>query len=64
MKNGKLSFDEFLHLINTLYQMAREEKRLPFYIIKDLFEFIDKRQDQAIDLTEWMDVFDLKFNLP
>jgi hypothetical protein len=49
-------------MINVLYQMAREERKLPFYIIKDLFEFIDKRQDSVIDLNEWQDVFDKKIS--
>lgn len=29
----------------------------PYTITKDLFEYIDKRRDGIIDMTEWMDVF-------
>ena len=31
----------------------------PFSIIKDLFEFIDKKQDGVITMDEWMDSFGL-----
>ena len=31
----------------------------PFAIIKDLFEFIDKKQDNVLTLDEWMDAFGL-----
>jgi len=27
---------------------------LPFHIIKDLFEFIDLRKDNQIDMNEWL----------
>lgn len=29
----------------------------PYSIIKDMFEYIDKRKDGIIDMNEWMDVF-------
>lgn len=29
----------------------------PYSIIKDLFDYFDKRRDGNIDQTEWMDVF-------
>ena len=29
----------------------------PYSIIKDLFDFLDKKRDGVLDLTEWMDVF-------
>lgn len=45
-----------------LYRLATEEIP-PFAIIKDLFEFIDKRRDGLLDLTEWMDAFS-KFSNP
>ena len=45
-----------------LYRLATEEIP-PFAIIKDLFEFIDKRRDGHLDLTEWMDAF-CKFSNP
>ena len=45
-------------MIETLFRLAREEVP-PFAIIKDLFEFIDKRRDDQIDLSEWMDTFAL-----
>lgn len=47
---------EFRDLIEAVFRLAREENP-PFAIIKDLFEFIDKRRDGFIDLTEWMDAF-------
>lgn len=39
-----------------MYNLAGEDVP-PFAIIKDLFEFIDKRRDGVLDLTEWMDAF-------
>jgi len=36
--------------------MANEDEP-PYNIVKDLFEYIDKRRDNMIDLTEWMDTF-------
>lgn len=45
-----------------LYRLATEDIP-PFAIIKDLFEFIDKRRDGLLDLTEWMDAFS-KFSNP
>lgn len=53
---GHLSFEQFRNLIDQLYRLAGEEVP-PFAIIKDLFEFIDKRRDGLLDLTEWMDAF-------
>ncbi len=29
----------------------------PYVIIKDIFDYFDKRRDGVIDLNEWMDVF-------
>lgn len=29
----------------------------PYSILKDMFEYIDKRRDGIIDMNEWMDVF-------
>lgn len=59
---GYLSFEKFKDMIEMLYRLATEEIP-PFAIIKDLFEFIDKRRDGQIDLTEWMDAFS-KFSNP
>ncbi|CAK76335.1 unnamed protein product (macronuclear) [Paramecium tetraurelia] len=59
---GFLTFDKFKDMIEMLYRLATEEVP-PFAIIKDLFEFIDKRRDGHIDLTEWMDAFS-KFSNP
>lgn len=54
--NGVLSFDKFSDLVEALYNLANED--IPqFAIIKDIFQFIDKRRDGVIDLTEWMDAF-------
>lgn len=53
---GQLTFDKFKDMIEMLYRLATEDVP-PFAIIKDLFEFIDKRRDGHIDLTEWMDAF-------
>ncbi|KAM3134464.1 hypothetical protein pb186bvf_013430 [Paramecium bursaria] len=60
--SGYLTFDKFKDMIEMLYRLATEEIP-PFAIIKDLFEFIDKRRDGQIDLTEWMDAF-AKFQNP
>ena len=43
-RSGYLSFDRFRELLGTLFKLAREDVP-PFAIIKDLFEFIDKRRD-------------------
>ncbi|CAK62279.1 unnamed protein product (macronuclear) [Paramecium tetraurelia] len=59
---GYLSFDKFKDMIEMLYRLATEDIP-PFAIIKDLFEFIDKRRDGLLDLTEWMDAFS-KFSNP
>jgi len=29
----------------------------PYTIIKDMFNFLDKKRDGIIELNEWMDVF-------
>ena len=40
--SGVLTFDEFLNVVKQIYKMANEEE--PIYnIVKDLFEYIDKR---------------------
>ena len=57
-----MSFDKFNDMIEMLYRLATEDIP-PFAIIKDLFEFIDKRRDGLLDLTEWMDAFS-KFSNP
>jgi hypothetical protein len=36
--------------------LANEEVP-PYSIIKDLFDYFDKRRDNLIDMSEWMDVF-------
>ncbi|CAD8159524.1 unnamed protein product [Paramecium octaurelia] len=59
---GFLTFDKFKDMIEMLYRLATEDIP-PFAIIKDLFEFIDKRRDGHLDLTEWMDAFS-KFSNP
>lgn len=57
-RQGFLTFSRFQELIETLFRLAREDVP-PYAIIKDLFEFIDKRRDDQIDLAEWMDTFSL-----
>lgn len=29
----------------------------PYTIIKDIFDFIDKKKDGVIEISEWMDAF-------
>ena len=29
----------------------------PYTIIKDIFDFIDKKKDGVIEISEWMDTF-------
>ena len=38
------------------------KSEVPFHIIKDLFEFIDLRKDNIIDLNEWLQVFKITEN--
>lgn len=48
--------------MEKLYRLGGKEK--PAHcIIKDVFEYIDKRRDGVIDLREWMDAF-LKYENP
>ena len=55
-KTGKMTFDEFSAFFKSLCQVAGL-KVSSYYIIKDLFEFIDIRKDGVIDLFEWMQTF-------
>lgn len=55
-KNGKLTLDEFREFINVLYKLKKEET-LSFGVVRDLFEFIDIRQDGFLDIHEWMQTF-------
>ncbi|EGR32182.1 hypothetical protein IMG5_093060 [Ichthyophthirius multifiliis] len=53
---GYLNFDQFQNFISKVSQYSQTEMP-PFSIIKDMFEYIDKKRDGVLDLTEWMDVF-------
>lgn len=55
-RNGQMLFEHFYKFIVRLCQLSGEEL-YPFLIIKDLFDFIDIRKDNCIDLTEWMQTF-------
>ncbi len=54
--SGKLSFIEFNNLIVSLMELAGLESP-PYAIIKDLFEYINKKKDGKLSMTEWMDAF-------
>ena len=42
--------------MTSLYQLSNKE--LPSYtILRDLFDFIDIRKDNIIDIHEWMSAF-------
>jgi len=43
-------------MLNRLYKLAGKEA-LNFNVVKDLFEFIDLRKDNYIDLNEFLQVF-------
>ena len=51
-KSGKMSFEDFQRFIQKIYQMANQPQP-SFAIIKDLFQTIDIRQDNVIDMAEW-----------
>lgn len=51
-----MTFEEFVKFINILSQRSNEVP--PSYdIIKDLFVFIDLREDGFLDIHEWMQSF-------
>nr|QBH22546.1 EF hand family protein [Philasterides dicentrarchi] len=51
-----LDFEQFQNFIREISFLSNEDVP-PYSIIKDMFEYIDKRRDGIIDMTEWMDVF-------
>jgi len=55
-KTGRITFAEFIKLVNKVHELAGE--KAPTYpIIKDLFDAIDIRKDGVIDLHEWQQSF-------
>ena len=55
-RTGKLSFEDFNNMIRQLYGCTSEP--LPsFAVIKDLFNYFDKRKDGFIDQREWLETF-------
>jgi len=53
---GKLTYEEFTNLLVNLYKGGHE--KLPAVsIIRDLYEFIDIKNDGVIDINEWTQTF-------
>ena len=48
--------EEFNSLIEYVYQKNGEQQPV-FAVVKELFDFIDRRQDGVIDINEWMQSF-------
>ena len=48
--------EEFNNLIECVYERNGDEQPV-FAIMKELFDFIDCRQDGVIDIHEWMQSF-------
>lgn len=53
---GLLKFEEFTNLINYI-QKKNGKEQMGFSMIKELFDFIDCRQDGVVDIHEWMQTF-------
>lgn len=55
-KTGYLNFPSFSKLIQKLCVLAKDP--VPsFAVLKDIFNLIDHRKDDIIDMAEWMSVF-------
>lgn len=55
-QTGQMKFEEFSKLVTYIYQQNGQEQ-LVFPMIKELFDYIDCRQDGVIDIHEWMQTF-------
>jgi len=51
-----MSFDRFRSLVNKMYE--KESKPVPNYtLVKNVYELIDVRKDNVIDMNEWLRTF-------
>ena len=55
-QNGRLTFHQFEALLSKLSELSRTEQQ-PYSIVKDLFDLIDIRKDNVIDMKEWLHAF-------
>lgn len=55
-RTGKLTFEHFQNMMKKLASFS-EDPLLPFTVLRDLFNFFDKRRDGFIDQREWLETF-------
>ncbi|KRX05153.1 hypothetical protein PPERSA_06787 [Pseudocohnilembus persalinus] len=55
-QSGLMTISEFQNFLNKLSQIS-SQSITPYSLMRDVFEFIDIRNDGVIDLHEWMESF-------
>lgn len=55
-RTGKLTFEHFQNMMKKLSSYS-EDPLLPFTVLRDLFNYFDKRRDGFIDQREWLETF-------
>jgi hypothetical protein len=55
-RTGKLTFEHFQSMMKKLSSFS-EDPLPPFTVLRDLFNFFDKRRDGFIDQREWLETF-------
>jgi hypothetical protein len=55
-RTGKLNFENFQNMMRKLSSYS-EDPLPPFTVLRDLFNYFDKRRDGFIDIREWLETF-------
>lgn len=55
-RTGRLTFENFQDMMRKLSSYS-EDPLPPFTVLRDLFNYFDKRRDGFIDLREWLETF-------
>lgn len=55
-RTGKLTFEHFQNMMKKLSSFS-EDPLPPFSVLRDLFNYFDKRRDGFIDQREWLETF-------